>query len=783
LVGFSQDRQITIWDSATGKQLRRHSVEGSEPLHPGYVVSRDARYAAAFSEDEPYLFVWDVETGKRLAKLATQPEENLFWLSPDGHSLAVESNKSEVTIWDWRAATKQRLPIQGERPGYAGNFHSLRFSWDGKYLATYGHVDPVAIWDVARNEKLLSLSCKALSVDFSPDGTLLATASQDLRKPNEPGELAFWDLKTGRSTVRHTSKLGQCAIDFSLDGRTVACDTHDKIVLLDVATGKEMRVLSPGYHAHSCFAGPRVLATCSGYLTRLWDVTTGQELHGRPGVTSLHLPHAAFSSDNGLIAVPSWRPNSVSVWDAASGQLVTSQFLDEKERGVTHFAFSAPNSLLIHTASRKLFRVDVSSKGVASPPETLKIPNEDPVVGVGCLPDGHDGLLTLKSTFDKGMQHCRLTCWDSQLAKLQWQREYAPGSMGWAIPASPDGRLFAIATGSARMTSPASTSLEIRELSTGELVLDLKGPFQSPVFSRDGRLLCVGAFKTRTQNMLGGVTRSWQETESVHIWEILSGKEIADFSVADGSFAAFLKNGRWTLKILSDNFAIVDTVSGKELGRWPKESTGGFFSGISEDERRFATTQPDATVLVWDLESVARSILSPSPTLADYPALWEQLGSDNAAVAYQALWTMVDHPAETVAWLKDKLRPAGNDPSRIPALIRDLDGTSFRLRQKASEELRDLRPGADPELWQAQNGNISSEARRRIEEILSAAMTIRSPSLLRQARAIQVLEYIGSKDAIGLLRTLSAGAAGHRLTTEAAVALGRLTKRPSSKGQ
>ena len=45
LVGFSQDRQITIWDSATGKQLRRHSVEGSEPLHPGYVVSRDARCA------------------------------------------------------------------------------------------------------------------------------------------------------------------------------------------------------------------------------------------------------------------------------------------------------------------------------------------------------------------------------------------------------------------------------------------------------------------------------------------------------------------------------------------------------------------------------------------------------------------------------------------------------------------------------------------------------------------------------------------------------------------
>jgi WD40 repeat protein len=780
LVGFSQDRQLTIWDSATGKQLRRHSVEGSEPLHHACLISRDARYAAAFSEDEPYLFVWDVETGNRLAKLATQPEENRVWLSPDGHTLAVESKKAEVTIWDWRAATKRRLPIQGERPGY------LRFSWDGKYLATYGHVDPVAIWDVARNEKLLSLSCRAVSVDFSPDGTLLATVSQDLRKPNEPGELAFWDLKTGRNTVRHTSKWGRCGIDFSLDGRTVACDTHDKIVLWDVATGKEMRVLSPGYHAHSCFAGPGVLATCSGHLTRLWDVATGQELHGRPGMSSLPLSHTAFSSDNGLVALYGWGADSVSAWDAASGLLVTSLFLDEKERGVRHFAFLAPNSLLIHTTSRKLFRVDVSSKGVTSPPEALKIPNEDPVVWGGCLTDGHLGLLTLKSTFDKGMRRCRLTCWDSQLGKLQWQREYAPDSWAWsAIPASPDGRLLAIATGSGNMMSPVneSTGMEIRELSTGDLVFDLKGPFQSPVFSRDGRLLCVGAFKTRTKNILGGGTRSWRETESVHIWEILSGKEIADFSVAGGSFATFLKNGRWTLKIRSDDFAIVDTVSGKELGRWPKESMGGLFSAISEDERRFATTQPDATVLVWDLESMARRVLSPSPTVADYPALWEQLASDNAAVAYQALWTMVDHPVETIAWLKDKLRPAENDPGRISALIRDLDGTSFRLRQKASEELRDLRPGADPELKQAQNGNISTEARRRIEEILSAPMTIRSPSLLRQARAIQVLEYIGSRDAIDLLRTLPAGAAGHRLTTEAAVALGRLTKRPSSKGQ
>jgi len=110
-------------------------------------------------------------------------------------------------------------------------------------------------------------------------------------------------------------------------------------------------------------------------------------------------------------------------------------------------------------------------------------------------------------------------------------------------------------------------------------------------------------------------------------------------------------------------------------------------------------------------------------------------------------------------------------------MIADLDNDNFQRRRRASQDLGDLRFLAEAPLRQALNGNISTEAKRRVEEILAAPSTIVSPVLLQSLRGIQVLEYIANDEAVKVLRTLSHGAAGHPLTKQAAAALERLGKR------
>ena len=72
--------------------------------------------------------------------------------------------------------------------------------------------------------------------------------------------------------------------------------------------------------------------------------------------------------------------------------------------------------------------------------------------------------------------------------------------------------------------------------------------------------------------------------------------------------------------------------------------------------------------------------------------------------------------------------------------------------------------------------NPSPEARQRIRTILKNAESWRSPGRLRQLRALEVLEKIGTPPARQVLQKLAAGASAARLTREAAMAVSRLGK-------
>ena len=129
--------------------------------------------------------------------------------------------------------------------------------------------------------------------------------------------------------------------------------------------------------------------------------------------------------------------------------------------------------------------------------------------------------------------------------------------------------------------------------------------------------------------------------------------------------------------------------------------------------------------------------------------------------------------------LKKRLqRAAPVDAQRIARLIKDLDDDDFRVREKATVELKKFGDLAEPAVRKALAVQQSAEVRLRLESLLENLGDPNSSSERLQAvRAIEALEHIGTPVAQEVLKTIAKGSPGARLTQEAKASLDRLAKR------
>src|SRR5262249_39474460 len=102
--------------------------------------------------------------------------------------------------------------------------YELDLSPDGRYLAG-GDDRGTRIWNLQTGAETLSLPTDAtvLGVAFSPDGTLLATASRS-------GVARILDVRTGRQVAGMSHAQHLNGIAFSPDGRSVATSSVDRTV-------------------------------------------------------------------------------------------------------------------------------------------------------------------------------------------------------------------------------------------------------------------------------------------------------------------------------------------------------------------------------------------------------------------------------------------------------------------------------------------------------------------------------------------------------------------------
>ncbi len=240
LASASRDRTVRLWSVATGKQL--FALEGHKFTSAilSVAFSVDGK-TLALGGDYPVL-AWEVATGKPRPALAEWGgnRSTVIAFSPDGKTLASGQWGGGVILWG--------LPTGKEvirRLSHGGTVHAVAFSPDGKTLAS--GVDraeergvnldwTIKFWEVSTGKARTTLVGHTSSVGavrFSPDGKMLASASTD-------GTIKLWDAKTGAlkdTLLGHKSAVRSLA--FSPDGKAlVSSDDRGDVLLWDVSPTK-----------------------------------------------------------------------------------------------------------------------------------------------------------------------------------------------------------------------------------------------------------------------------------------------------------------------------------------------------------------------------------------------------------------------------------------------------------------------------------------------------------------------------------------------------------------
>jgi WD40 repeat protein len=243
--------------------------------------------------------------------------------SPSGDELAVRG-EVDVRVLD---VTQQQLQLVGHR-GPAGD---ARWSPDGTRVATSSQDGSVRVWDAASGYELLVIDAHPEGLGYlawSPDGTRLVTTGR-----NDPA--LIWDAVTGERLLAVPASAGAFFFDvnWAPDGtRIVASSFPDHAsVVFDAVTGETIAKVQDedcGFLFHPSWSpdGERFITGChfakGDRPARVWDVATGAELltlESRDGRTI----QGEWSPDGERIAM-GYSNGTTRVRDAATGEVLTS---------------------------------------------------------------------------------------------------------------------------------------------------------------------------------------------------------------------------------------------------------------------------------------------------------------------------------------------------------------------------------------------------------------------------------------------------------------------------
>jgi len=197
------------------------------------------------------VILWDIVNREQIIILTNGHSRgsniNSVAFSPDGSMLASGAYDQRIILWDVENGKLIRQFL------HSNAIQSLDFSPDGTLLASVTSED-VILWDVSTGLEIRKFNGKD-DVAFSPDGSVLATREGDFND-----RIILYDVSTGVRIKRlgAPSPYDFSGIDFSPDGTLLASGVYSifrgyprQIILWDVSTGKKLSQFEGSYPVFS----------------------------------------------------------------------------------------------------------------------------------------------------------------------------------------------------------------------------------------------------------------------------------------------------------------------------------------------------------------------------------------------------------------------------------------------------------------------------------------------------------------------------------------------------
>ncbi len=526
--------------------------------------------------------------------------------SPDGKTLASGNANCEIHLW--QVADQQRLlTLQG----HTNWVRRIAFSPNGEILASASEDSTVKVWQLQSGRCWHTLSehtGSVYSVAFSPNGSMLASGSSDLT-------IRIWQVSEGCCLkILHGHNGGVMSVHFSPDGKQLVSSGFDNLIKIwDVETGECIYTITEHNNwvgaAHFSPNGALLVSASCDSTVRIWSAENYQCLGILKGHTGW-VWRAIWSMDNQLVA-SCGADQTIRIWDAKTGTCLHT--LKGHNHQIWGIAFSPDNQTLASASEDQTIRLWQVSNGKC----------------IACIHGYNNWVKNV--TFSpnaqmlaSGHRDNTLRIWDMKSGEcLHELKAYSQG-----LPAVAFHPNLEIVVGGSQ-----DATIKLWNLKTGECSHTFIGHTDevwSLAFSPDGKVLASSSFDHTIKiwdlslsecrltlhghtdrvaavafSPLGQVLASGSDDCTIRLWDVQENRCIKVLKGHPGRVGAIAFSPDGSLLAspsLDQTVKIWDVTTGECLQTLKGHTSWVMAVSFSPDGQKIASASSDQTVKIWDVE-------------------------------------------------------------------------------------------------------------------------------------------------------------------------------------